>query len=84
MSASLVHRASKENKAEMLDVIASLNELAEEDERFSLELTSRTYVVVVKSENSEYRGSMMRCDTCGHIRELFEGQIAFCDSCGVD
>ena len=29
-------------------------------------------------------GSFVRCANCGHIRDLWDGQIEFCTDCGKD
>ena len=29
-------------------------------------------------------GSFVRCASCGHIRDLWDGQIEFCTDCGKD
>ena len=85
-----VKRASKAEHAEMDEVIETLNEpealggTNEGDVRYTLEWHGMYVVVATWADGSEDRGSMVRCTACGHIRELFEGQIEFCTDCGAD
>ena len=81
---STIARASAAEKAAMNDLAAGLNHIAEIDgsrDRYQIEKASRQYVIIVQSGTATERGSVVRCATCGSVRELFEGQIEFCDNC---
>ena len=79
-----VSRASAKEKEAMRDLVVGLNHIAERDgdtSRYRIEKGTTQYVIVVQTEESTERGSLVRCASCGHIRELFEGQIEFCPEC---
>jgi len=79
-----VKRASAADKQVMMEIAESHNELAEYAqlaERYSVE---RNTLIVRYEDGSKDSTGFVRCSKCGAIRDLWEGQIEFCDSCGVN
>ena len=93
MSYTYVKRLSRQGMVEAQEIVNSLNELAPESAEttgilgtYSLDRTQSGYwiVTVVFSDGGEDTGSIVRCQKCGGLRDLWDGQFEFCLDCNED
>lgn len=80
-----IRKATSQDKAEMQEVADTLNELeAKEGEGRTYEVrrSKMYYLHCIEAPDMSY--SLVKCTTCGGIRELDQGQIEFCTTCGAD
>lgn len=89
---SYVKRMSQPDKIEIQSIIDAHNELAPESVEitgvlgvYSLVKIKDSYIVVVDySDGGHDSGSLVRCDKCNAITDLWDGQIEFCPECWAD
>jgi hypothetical protein len=85
---SYVIRANYKVKDKMRQMIDWLNDGADESDTYSLVKNKRGYAVKLEHDDgvnsfTDY-ASVVKCNNCGGLRELFDGQIEFCYHCDED
>ena len=91
MGYSFIRRASRKEREQMAEIVASHNELlaiegSDYGEARYERVHGRGYwmCVVVYEDGTRAAGSFVRCQACGAVSDLWEGQIEGCPECEED
>lgn len=85
---SFVKKANFKTLQEIKKLVEGMNPDKVPGKTYWSEKTKSGYVLVYHFEDGinsfTDRAAIVRCNHCGAIRELFDGQIEFCDTCDKD